>query len=165
MLDTNNRSIKIKTNGFSGHFFNEPDSIPIFSDSDLDYLQFKLLNVVTQDFVDKFFVKCYHRENINRTTPKQLIDNLFIESRQTGKPELHSLMINRFIVMVNSYIKSNKLSWFETITGATTIVSLDTHIVTTGVPSDAVNKNGSERKKAKFKQSKFDQINSFGKRN
>lgn len=77
-------------------------------------------------------------------------------------------------------MNSNEFNPFNVTNCTTTIVSSDIHITTTGVPPEwqhrfnditkaidyEVDKFPKEprKKKAKFKQSKFDQINSFGKK-
>lgn len=166
MLDLNNRTPKTRNSGISGHFANEPE--PTFSDS--DYLQSTLSKIVTQEFVDEFFREYYSRENRDNVTPKQLIDFVIGGSRRNCKPQFFDLLFCVFINMLHTYINTNNTA---------TIVTTDIHFTTTGAPTDWANRysevtNGvykinkvtpQRKKKAKFKQSKFDQINSFGKRN
>lgn len=82
--------------------------------------------------------------------------------------------------MLETYIKTNSHVWPEATSSTATIVRSDVYFTTTGAPPNWANiieatdkiigpnfgKVLLERKKkAKFKQSKFDQIKSFGKRN
>lgn len=137
--------------------------------------------VVTQEFVNEFFKRIYFAENTNKITPKEFIDFLMNGVRHSGKPRLFGLIFQAFLDMLQTYKKSNEPNPFNVTSCTSTIASSDIHFTTTGVPPDwqvrfnditkALNyefvkfPKEPRSKKAKFKQSKFDQINSFGKKN
>lgn len=121
--------------------------------------------LVTQEFVDEYFRKVCGRENINKVTPEQFVLLFITNPRRLGKQTINLSLLKAFLSMLESY------------NGTNTIVSSDIHITTTGVPLDWQKRFNDitqviehkfpkepSKKKAKFKQSKFDQINSFGKK-
>lgn len=137
--------------------------------------------VVTQEFVDEFFKRTYFAENTNKITPEEFIDFLMYGARHTGKPRLFGLIIKAFLDMLQTYINSNEPKPFNVTNCTATVVNSDILFTTTGVPPNWQHRFNDitkaldyefvnfpkepSKKKAKFKQSKFDQINSFGKKN